>query len=310
MSHLPPLAALRAFESTARLNSVTRAAEELHLTHSAISHQLRALEDLIGVALFTRENKSMTLTPAGREYAYQIRQALAHIVQATARTARDGRTDVLRVAVLPSFATHWLIPRLNDWYAQYPHIQLILDASLDIIDFEQERADCAVRMGEVSRDGTKQFALMRDWQMMVAGINDARYSTEQTDDLAVQAGPLIGIPTTWMLWSKITQTALHDAYQPLIANDSNLGLAAAQQNMGLLLTRWSIAAHGVQNGTLKQVTHHMLTYENGYQFAYPDRSAQEPKVKMFHEWLQAQCDIFEQYTEARIQFLQNSAPNR
>ena len=106
MSHLPPLAALRAFESTARLSSVTRAAEELHLTHSAISHQLRSLEDLIGVALFSRENKSMTLTPVGREYAYQIRQALAHIAQATARTAHEWRTDVLRVAVLPSFATH------------------------------------------------------------------------------------------------------------------------------------------------------------------------------------------------------------
>ena len=201
---------------------------------------------------------------------------------------------------------------MADWHTQYPQIQLILDASLNIIDFEQERADCAVRMGEVSRDGTKQFALMRDYQMMVAGINDARYSIEQTEDLAVQAGPLIGIPTTWTLWSKLMQTSLHETCQPLVVNDSNLGLAAAQQNMGLLLTRWSIAAHGIQNGTLKQVTHHMLTYENGYQFVYPDRSAQEPKVKIFHEWLQAQCQVFEKYTEARIQFLkvQNKSSER
>jgi DNA-binding transcriptional LysR family regulator len=128
----------------------------------------------------------------------------------------------------------------------------------------------------------------------------------------MQAGALIGIPTIWNLWAELTQTTLYDAHQPLIVNDSNLGLAAAQQNMGLLLTRWSIASYGIQNGTLKQVTHHMLPHDSGYHFVYPDRSSQEIKVKLFQEWLLTQCQIFEQYTETRIQFLKSQhspAPN-
>ena len=310
MSHLPPLPALRAFESTARLGSVTRAAEELHLTHSAISHQLRALEDLIGVALFSRENKNMSLTPAGREYAYQIRQALSHIAQATARTAHEGRTDVLRIATLPSFATHWLIPRLSDWYAQYPHIQLILDASLSIIDFEHDRADCAIRMGQISRDGTKQIPIMRDWLIMVAGLNDARYQPEQTPEQAIAAGPLIVIPTTWALLANFTPVTLQEAHQPLVVNDSNLGIAAAQQNMGLSLTRWSIAANAIQTGSLKQISTQILPHDSGYHFVWPDRSSQVSKVKIFQDWLLAQCQSFEQYTKARIEFLNTQHPTR
>ena len=106
MRDLPPLPALRAFESAARLGSVTRAAEELHLTHSAISHQIKQLEALTGTLLFQREGKRITLTPAGRQYAYQIRQSLQHIAQATQSVTQHSRDDVLRISLLPSFATH------------------------------------------------------------------------------------------------------------------------------------------------------------------------------------------------------------
>lgn len=302
MKHLPPLPALRAFEATARLGSVTRAAEELNLTHSAISHQLRGLEHLIGVALFERAHKSIHLTPAGREYAYQIRQALEHITHATQRTAHSGRSDVLRIAILPSFAAHWLIPRLPDWYTQHPEIRIDLDANLSIVDFDQDRADCAIRMGNISRDGTFQAPLLKDWQLMVAGASDARYSSEFSLAQAFSAGPVIGIATTWALWAELNQTELTTAQQPLTVNDSNLALNAAQNNMGLVLTRWSIAAHGIQNGVLKQVTSIMHPHETGYHFVRPDRSAQSHKVKVFHEWLAHQCAQFEQFTQARIEY--------
>lgn len=186
MRDLPPLPALRAFESTARLGAVTRAAEELHLTHSAISHQIKQLEELIGTALFEREGKRMTLTPAGRVYAYEVRQALSYIAQATQHASRQSHDDVLHISLLPSFATHWLIPRLRDWYEKHPNIQLILDASLDVVDFETDKADCAIRMGNITRDGTKQITLMSDWQLLVAGASDPRYHLEQTVEQAMQ----------------------------------------------------------------------------------------------------------------------------
>ncbi len=303
MNHLPPLPALRAFESTARLGSVTRAAEELHLTHSAISHQLKALEEFVGVPLLTREGKRIGVTPAGREYAYRVRQALNHITQATQHTAHRGRTDVLKVAILPSFATHWLIPRLKDWYQKHPNIELILDARLDIIDFEHDNADCAIRMGQTLRDSTKQITLMPDWQLMVAGVNDHRYSEAQSVTEAMQMGHLIGVMNSWAIWAEQNNCLLRDTTHELSMNDSNVALAAVEQNMGLLLTRWSIAAHNLQNGRIKQVGKIMVDNDSPYYLVWPDRSTQEMKFQLFHTWLLEQCQDFERFSRARLEFL-------
>lgn len=303
MRDLPPLPALRAFESTARLGSVTRAAEELHLTHSAISHQIKSLEELIGTPLFTREGKRLALTPAGRVYAYELRQALNYITQATQHASRHSHEDVLHISVLPSFATHWLIPRLRDWYEKYPNIQLILDANLDVIDFETDKADCAIRMGNITRDGTKQMTLMPDWQLLVAGKHDPRYYLDQTVEQAMQIGDFFMIVNDRGLWASQYQTVPKANSSSLTVNDSNLALAVAEQNMCLLLTRWSIAAHGIQNGRLKQVSRTLIEHDSAYHLVWPDRSSQSHKLLTFQNWLMEQCKMFEQYTQLRLKQL-------
>ena len=300
MRDLPPLPALRAFESTARLGAVTRAAEELHLTHSAISHQIKQLEELIGTALFEREGKRMTLTPAGRVYAYEVRQALSYIAQATQHASRQSHDDVLHISLLPSFATHWLIPRLRDWYEKHPNIQLILDASLDVVDFETDKADCAIRMGNITRDGTKQITLMSDWQLLVAGASDPRYHLEQTVEQAMQTDGFFMIVNDRGLWASQYQTLPDKPTPTLSVNDSNLALAVAEQNMYLLLTRWSIAANGIQAGRIKQVSRTMVQHESDYHLVWPDRSNQSRKLILFQNWLLEQCKAFEQFTQLRL----------
>ncbi|MCG7803968.1 LysR family transcriptional regulator [Enterobacter asburiae] len=116
-SKLPPLTALRAFVALARLGSVGAVADELHVTHSAISHQMHALENYLGISLVNRTGRRTILTDEGRVYAYQISQALENIVSATEHLRYQVGSQYLRISVLPSFAMHWLVPRLSDWLA-------------------------------------------------------------------------------------------------------------------------------------------------------------------------------------------------
>jgi len=109
----PPLAALRAFEAAARLESFSRAADEIHVTHGAVSHQVRALEDFIGVPLFMREGRGVVLTGDGRTLAAEIRAGLAQIGAAAEAIRRRARSNRLTISVLPSFGSRWLMPRIG-----------------------------------------------------------------------------------------------------------------------------------------------------------------------------------------------------
>ena len=143
---LPPLPALRSFIAVARLGSVGAAAEELHVTHGAVSHQVHALEEYLGVPLIDRGGRRSGLTENGRIYAYAVRQALDDVAAATARMRYQGTLEQLRVAVLPSFAMHWLMPRLSD--LARTGLRVSFSTSMSIIDFEAEPIDCAVRFGQ------------------------------------------------------------------------------------------------------------------------------------------------------------------
>ena len=145
--HLPPFAALRAFEAAARHLNFSRAAEELHLTHGAISHQMKSLEAGLGVALFRREGRRMLLTDAGQLFASSIRDALGDLAAAVAAVAAPRDQHVLTLSVLPSFASLWLIPRLASFHAAHPEIDVNIRASLALAEFGGDGVDIAIRIG-------------------------------------------------------------------------------------------------------------------------------------------------------------------
>jgi len=124
VQHLPPLSALRAFEAAARHLNFTRAAEELHLTHGAISHQMKALEAQLGVTLFRRERRRLLLTDAGQRFAARVRGILSELAESVAAIAGKPDPRVLTVSVLPSFASRWLIPRLASFQRRQPEIDM------------------------------------------------------------------------------------------------------------------------------------------------------------------------------------------
>jgi LysR family glycine cleavage system transcriptional activator len=148
--HLPPLAALRAFEAAARHLNFTRAAEELHLTHGAISHQMKALEASLGTRLFRRDGKKLLLTDAGQRFASRLRDLLGDLRAAVAEVDKRRDQQELTISVLPSFASLWLIPRLARFHTAHPEIDVNIRATQALAEFGK-------------RDDAWLMAVDRDW---------------------------------------------------------------------------------------------------------------------------------------------------
>ncbi|HMT91519.1 LysR substrate-binding domain-containing protein [uncultured Thiothrix sp.] len=149
MRKIPPLKALQAFEAASRLGSFAAASDELHLTPSAISHQIRLLEQQLGVTLFHRVHRAVELTDIGRRYAEVIAEAFGLIEANTRSIERTGKSDILTIHSVPSFATQWLMPRLSRFSALNPDIDVRLNASVATIDLAAGEADFDIRYGSV-----------------------------------------------------------------------------------------------------------------------------------------------------------------
>jgi LysR family glycine cleavage system transcriptional activator len=144
---LPPLNALRAFEAAARHLSFTRAADELFVTQAAVSHQVKTLEEHLGIKLFRRLNRALMLTDEGQKYFPDVRDALDQLAQATKSLHKSDTSGVMTLSVMPSFASLWLVPRLQNFTTAYPDIDLRISADDKIVDFNQDDVECAIRYG-------------------------------------------------------------------------------------------------------------------------------------------------------------------
>ena len=167
-NRLPPLAALKAFEAAARLGSFSRAAEDIHVTHGAVSHQVKALEALVGAPLFARNGRRVTLTADGKALADRVRAALRDITEAMESVSRRDRNKQLTVSMLPSFAARWLMPRLGRFMEKHPDIPVNVHASLALADFARDGVDMAVRFGQGGWPNLEAEKFMDDERFPVA----------------------------------------------------------------------------------------------------------------------------------------------
>jgi DNA-binding transcriptional LysR family regulator len=144
---LPPLSTLRIFEAAGRLLSFREAAEQLHVTPSAISHGIQLLEDWLGVALFVRGSRGLTLTEAGNAYYPYVSEALSLLVRGTDGIPGRAPRNALSISSAPTFAHSWLIPRLDDFRARHPDISIVIDTEHRHVEFPLDGVDLAIRMG-------------------------------------------------------------------------------------------------------------------------------------------------------------------
>src|SRR3978361_1017122 len=159
---LPSLNGLRAFEAAARLLSFTRAAAELNVTQTAISHQIRRLEDQLGIRLFIRQNRGLTLTQAAHEYRRLVRCAFEGLRRATARLRRTEREGRLTVSTTASLATKWLVSRVAAFQEAHPGMEVRITTSTHLVDFRREGVDSAVRYGRGNWPGLRAYWLMAE----------------------------------------------------------------------------------------------------------------------------------------------------
>ena len=283
---LPPLSALRPFEAAARLESFSRAADELHLTHGAISRQVRALEGHVGCELFVRHGKRVALTAAGRAFAERIRAALHEIAQAAEALGTTRRENRLTVSVLPSFASRWLMPRLIRFMEAHPDIEVSVIATTALANFTTDDVDIAIRFGRGPYPPHACEAFLEDEWFPVASPK-IKQPREPRDMLRMRI-----IREDRDYWDEWFMAAGVTLDRPLTGgpnfNDATYSIQAAARGEGIALARRSIIGEDLERGTLKQLFTIAVQTSERYWFVSPRELADAPKVRAFRAWVKAE----------------------
>ena len=291
-TRIPPFSALRAFEALARLERVTAVAKELNLTHGAISHQIKSLEDLVGVPLFHRQARSMTLTDAGRTYAYQVRQILDELGQATSQLREPVNDKSLSLTVLPSFAMYWLLPRLNDFRDRHPDLHLQLHAGMQFMAFDKTRIDAALRFGHGQWPNLQTERLMGD-SLVVVASPDLVANTSFKNIKSLWKFPWLHAGESWAKWLTQAGTDEDPATTVMQFTDSTHLIEATRRGMGVALTRRSIAHDLLQSGELKCLSSAEPVHHSSYYLVWPHRSQPHPSLRVFRDWLSIQVKQYQ-----------------
>jgi LysR family transcriptional regulator, glycine cleavage system transcriptional activator len=281
---LPPLSALRPFEAAARLESFSRAADELHITHGAVSHQVRALEEHLNTPLFARHGKRVVLTAAGRVFAERVRGVLDELA-AAAQAVRTRRDDVLTISVLPSFASRWLMPRLIRFMDANPGIEVNVNTSTALANFVDDEVDVAIRFGIGPWPPHVCEQFLEDEYFPVASPkwNKGKLPRAPKDLLGLRM--IREDRDYWMLWFKAAGVTVHAPLEGPLFNDSTYSLQAAARGEGIALGRRSIVAEDLERGTLKRLFDISIPSRQSYWFVSPRETADTPKVRAFRDWV-------------------------
>lgn len=285
---LPPLSTLRPFEAAARHGSFSKAADELHLTHGAVSHQVRALEEFLGTPLFERHGKRVAVTAAGRALAERIRAGLDDIARAVEQARGSGRPRGLTVSVLPSFASRWLMPRLIRFMEKHPDIEITVNATTALANFSGDEVDVAIRYGPGPWPGLSCEQILEDECFPVASpkMNRGRLPKTPKDLLGVRI-----IREDRDYWQEWLAAAGVDVAGPLGGpsfNDATFALQAATRGEGVAMTRRSLVGDDIERGVLVQLFERTVRPKESYWLVCRKDQEDAPKVKAFRAWVLAE----------------------
>ena len=290
---LPSLNGLRAFEAAARHLSFTKAAEELNVTQAAVSHQVKALEERLGVPLFKRGNRSLLLTDAGQAYLPVLREAFDSIAVATDRVTLKSREGPLRVSSLNSLAAKWLMPRLLRFREQHPGIDILIHTSDQLVDFARDGIDVGIRYGKGTYAGLISDYLMGDVCFPMCSPQlieksghplvtpaDLRHHVLLSDD----APTVPGMPD-WRMWLRAAGVKGVDPSSGYAYSDSAMLVQAAVEGQGVAMGRYSIAELDLAAGRLVKPFDLEIPSQFAYYLATPPANLELPRVKAFREWI-------------------------
>src|SRR5882672_7134390 len=273
-ARLPSLNGLRAFEAAARHLSFTVAASELNVTQPAISHQIRRLEEELGIRLFIRQNRALALTPEARDYLPGVRAAFNDLRLATERLLRRDNDHVLTISTLASLAAKWLLPRLSAFQEAHPGIDVRITTSTGLVDFKSGDVDAAIRYGRGHWPGLRADWLMADELFPVCSpaLLAGKKPLQRPEDLAdhVLLHSSAGNDDDWRLW--LTAAGL----------PANLS-----KQLGVAMGRTSYVEADIAKGRLVVPFKIALPADAGFYLVSPEAKADTPKLSAFRQWLKA-----------------------
>ena len=297
---LPPLNALRAFEAAARHLSFSKAAEELHVTPAAVSHQVKGLEDLLGVQLFRRLTRAIRLTEAGQAALPALCEAFDRLADGVALMRAEKKDDVITVSLEPSLAAKWLVPRLDRFRTVNPDIEVRVDANEKPVDFQRDEVDLAIRYGTGKYPGLEVEQLLSEeiFPVCSPALLDGPKPLARPDDLRhhrllhLEWDQDDVMAPSWRKWLLAAGVRNVDFIRGPVFSMKTLVIQAAIDGQGVALASSVLVADDLASGRL--VMPFDLRFRDLLDFAYylvvPKRTAKLPKVIAFKAWLFAEIE--------------------
>lgn len=295
-SRLPPLAAIRAFESAARLGGFQRAGEELHVSAGAVAHQVKQLESWLGVSLFLRLPRGVILTPAGQQYADALRPLLIDMADASELVRRRGDDRVVTVTSVPSLVARWLMPRLGRLREQHPEIDMRVLASLHPVDFAREGVDVAIRLGRGPYPGLQSDVLMEEWFSAVCSPAFKAAAPDLRTPADLLRHPLLHdelearIPDeiNWARWLQEFGIVYSGTARPSFSH-TYLTLEAAANGQGVALAAEAFIAEDLRSRRLVRLFPQRVLGPYRFHLLRPTEAEVRPAVRAFCEWIKREA---------------------
>ena len=290
-----PLNALHVFVTAARVGNLTRAAERLHLTVSALSHRMRVLEQRLGCSLFVRGPRGLKLTAEG---ALLLERVAPHLdaIDAALRPLCARRADALSISALPSLASSWLVPRLPRFVAQQPALEFNLDSSVERVEFADGRFDAALRYGPGQWDSVQAELLFEEWltpvvsPRLLAGRKPLRL--EQLGDW-----PLLSPDDWWPRWFELHGGRAPKRYVATFSDSETLQRATVE-GLGISLGRATLIRPLIESGLLVAPFPQRMQARYAHYLVYPERSREHAGFQAFRAWLLGEARAFRESAEA------------
>jgi LysR family transcriptional regulator, glycine cleavage system transcriptional activator len=285
---LPPLSSLRVFEAAARHNSFRKAAEELNLTASAVSHGVQTLESWLGVELFHRETRGLRLTSAGEVYAPLVNQALTVLAKATEQLPGRKATGTLSVSAAPTFAHRVLLPRLERFALQFPDIRVRIDTSQRLVDLTLDDFDIAIRFAPMKKPALNWTMLATETLVPVCSPRLKEQLGDPMDVDRLSRVPLIHVTVAadWAHWFRLSGLEAPPSLDDGLRVDTmQMAADAAIRGFGVALGRRPLIDDDIDSGRLVPLFDQSIPSGSGYWLVTAQTDFQKPEVKLFKRWM-------------------------
>lgn len=289
---LPPISALRALETFDRTGNVTETGRRLGLSQSAVSRQLKVVEDYLEATLFVRDRKSITLTPAAKTYAAEIRAALDDIGAASLRLKANPKGGQFNLAILPAFGVRWLAPKLPDFVKRHPEVTVNLSTRLEPFDFKPTPFHAAIHFGQMNWPNVSYLQLMTETVIPV-GSPELQSKCAPDDIVSLFALPLLHLetrPNAWELWASEQGIDIEPPHGMLFDQFASM-IQAASHGMGAALVPTYLIEDELQKGILVPLASRDPISIGSYYFVWPMDDPNCQPRQLFEGWLKLYVDV-------------------